>query len=57
MDLDPDKCRDQFEIIDAREARRSTVVISQLTIKAWYGLFEDNTYADSCVDRLGRPFF
>ncbi|MBR3350858.1 MAG: IS21-like element helper ATPase IstB [Erysipelotrichaceae bacterium] len=52
MDLDPDKCRNLFEIIDAREARRSTVVISQLPVKAWYDLFKDNTYADSCMDRL-----
>lgn len=52
MDLDPDKCRNLFEIIDAREARKSTVIISQLPVKSWYGLFKDNTYADSCMDRL-----
>ncbi len=52
MDLDPDKCRNLFEIIDAREARKSTVVISQLPVKSWYALFKDNTYADSCMDRL-----
>ncbi len=52
MDLDPDKCRNLFEVIDAREARRSTVVISQLPVSTWYDLFKDNTYADSCMDRL-----
>ena len=52
MDLDPDKCRNLFELIDAREARRSTIVVSQLPVKSWYDLFKDNTYADSCMDRL-----
>lgn len=52
MDLDPDKCRNLFELIDAREARKSTIVISQLPVNAWYDLFKDNTYADSCMDRL-----
>ena len=52
MDLDPDKCRNLFELIDTREARKSTIVVSQLPVKAWYDLFKDNTYADSCMDRL-----
>ena len=30
MDLDPDKCRNLFELIDAREGRKSIIVISQL---------------------------
>lgn len=52
MDLSADKCRALFEVIDSREGRKSTVVISQLPVSAWYSLFSDNTYADSCMDRL-----
>ena len=29
MDLNPDMCRNLFELIDAREGRRSIIVISQ----------------------------
>lgn len=52
MELDIDKCRNLFELIDARESRKPTVVISQLPVSSWYDLFEDNTYADASMDRL-----
>jgi len=29
MDLDLDKCQDLFEVLDTRDGRKSTVVISQ----------------------------
>lgn len=57
MDLNPDMCRNLFELIDAREGRRSIIVISQLPISSWYTLFKDNTYADSCMDRLVHKAF
>lgn len=57
MELDPDMCRNLFELIDCREARKSTIVISQLPIASWYTLFKDNTYADSCMDRLVHRAF
>lgn len=57
MDLNPDMCRNLFELIDAREGRRSIIVISQLPISSWYALFKDNTYADSCMDRLVHKAF
>lgn len=52
MELDIDKCRNLFELIDARESRKPTIVISQLPVSSWYDLFEDNTYADASMDRL-----
>ena len=52
MELDIEKCRDLFEILDGREGRKSTIVISQLPVKEWYDLFKDSTYADACLDRL-----
>ena len=52
MDLDLDKCRDFFEVIDSRDNRRSTIIVSQLPVKSWYDLFAENTYADACLDRI-----
>ena len=52
MELDLDKCRDFFEVIDSRDNNHSTVVVSQLPVKSWYDLFADNTYADACLDRI-----
>lgn len=52
MELDVIKCRDLFEILDGREGRRSTIVISQIPVKDWYDLFKESTYADACLDRL-----
>lgn len=52
MPLDPNMCRNLFELIDSREGRKSTIVISQLPVKNWSGIFKDNTYADACLDRL-----
>lgn len=52
MELDIDKCRNLFELIDSREGRKPTIVISQLPVSSWYELFKDNTYADASMDRL-----
>ena len=52
MDLNLDKCRDLFEILDARDGRKSTVVISQFPVKSWFDMFSDNTYADACLTRI-----
>lgn len=52
MDLDLDKCRDLFEVIDGRDGHRSTIIISQFPVKSWFDMFADNTYADACLARL-----
>jgi DNA replication protein DnaC len=52
MELDLDKCRNLFEVIDSRDCKRSTMIVSQLPVKSWYELFTDNTYADACLDRM-----
>ena len=57
MDLDLDKCRDFFEVIDSRDNQKSTVIVSQLPVKSWYDLFADNTYADACLDRIIHKAF
>jgi len=36
MELDLDKCRDLFEVIDGRDGRRSTIVVSQFPVETWY---------------------
>ena len=52
MTLDLDQCRDLFEVIDSRDGRKSTAVISQLPVQDWFDLFQENTYADACLTRL-----
>jgi len=52
MELDLDKCRNLFEVVDSRDCRKSTMIVSQLPVTAWYDLFADNTYADACLDRM-----
>lgn len=52
MDLNIDKCRDLLEIIEARDCRKSTTIISQIPVDKWYQLFGDNTYADACLSRM-----
>ena len=52
MDLDLDKCRDLFEVLDSRDGRKSTVVISQFPVSSWFDMFSDNTYADACLTRI-----
>ena len=52
MELDIDKCRNLFELIDSREGRKPTIIISQLPVSSWYDLFKDSTYADASMDRL-----
>ncbi len=52
MDLDMSKCRDLFEIIESRDCRKATVIISQIPIANWYMLFGENTYADACLSRM-----
>lgn len=52
MDLDINKCRDLFEIIESRDCRKSTIIISQIPVAGWYQLFGDNTYADACLSRM-----
>lgn len=58
MSLDTGNCRNLFELIDTRDGRKSTIVISQLPVSEWYDLFKGNTYADACLDRLtGRDSY
>lgn len=52
MHLDLDKCRNLFEVIESRDCRKSTMIVSQFPVTAWYDLFGDNTYADACLDRI-----
>ena len=52
MELDMDKCRDLFEIIESRDCLKSTMIVSQLPVVKWWDLFRDNTYADACLSRI-----
>jgi len=52
MELDLDKCRDLFEVIDGRDGRKSTIIVSQFPVKKWYDMFVDVTYAEACLSRI-----
>lgn len=52
MNLNMEMCRNLFELIDARDGRKSTVLASQIPISSWYDLFGESTFADACLDRL-----
>lgn len=52
MELDIEKCRYLFEVIETRDTHRSTIIISQLPVDKWWDLFADSTYADACLSRL-----
>ncbi len=52
MDLDMDKCRFLFEVVETRDSRKSTIIISQLPVVKWWDLFLENTYADACLSRM-----
>ena len=45
-------CRDLLEVIDDRNGAASTLVVSQLPVSDWHGLFADATIADAVLDRL-----
>jgi len=50
--LDGEQRRDLMEIVEERAQRRSTLVTSQLPVKAWHSAFGDPTLADALLDRL-----
>lgn len=52
MELDLDKCRDLFEVIDGRDRRRFTILISQFPIKPCFDLFREHTYANVYLARI-----
>ena len=52
MDLDLDKCRDLFEVIDIREGRKALIVISQVPMGEWFNMFARATYAEACLARM-----
>lgn len=52
MDLDINKCRDLFEVIESRDCRKSTMIVSQFPVKKWWDFFQDSTYADACLSRM-----
>ncbi|HEV3194007.1 MAG TPA: IS21-like element helper ATPase IstB [Polyangiaceae bacterium] len=56
-DLGPDRLnasqrRDLLEIVEDRHGRSSTLIASQLPVKAWHDLIGEPTYADAILDRL-----
>jgi len=47
-----DEQRDLLEIVEERYDRKSTIITSQLPVKAWHDAMQDKTLADAIMDRL-----
>lgn len=52
MNFDFDMCRNLFQLIDLREGRASTIIVSQYPVSEWFELFSSHTYADATLDRI-----
>lgn len=52
MQLNLNKCRNLFEVLESRDPGKSTMVVSQFPVASWYDLFHEHTYADACLNRL-----
>lgn len=50
--LDGQQQNDIMEIIEDRHARKSTIMVSQLPVKAWFDVFPEKTIADALLDRI-----
>src|SRR5262252_1675111 len=44
--------RDLLEILDDRQGRGSTIVITQIDVKHWHDMITNPTVADAILDRL-----
>ena len=44
--------RDLMEIVEQRYGRGSTMITSQLPIKAWHDVIGEPTFADAILDRI-----
>ena len=44
--------RDLMEIVEERYGRSSTMITSQLPIKAWHDVIGEPTFADAILDRI-----
>lgn len=43
-----------FEVLNAREKRKATIIAAQIPREDWYDLFRNDTYADACMDRIEK---
>jgi DNA replication protein DnaC len=50
--LNASQRHDLMEIVEDRHGRSSTLIASQLPVKAWHDLIGDPTFADAILDRL-----
>lgn len=57
MDLNMNKCRFLFEILETRDTKKATAIVSQLPVSKWWEMFLDNTYADACLSRITSKAF
>ena len=52
MQLDLNKCRNLFEVLESRDTGKSTTVVSQFPVASRYDLFQEHAYVDACLNRI-----
>lgn len=52
MDLNLDRCRYLFDVIEIRDHRKPTMIVSQFPVAKWWELFNNNTIADAFLSRV-----
>ena len=57
MELNMDKCRYLFEVIETRDSRKATIIVSQFPVLKWWDLFQENTYADAVLSRMTKQAY
>jgi DNA replication protein len=57
MELNMDKCRYLFEVIETRDSRKATIIVSQFPVLKWWELFPENTYADAVLSRMTKQAY
>jgi DNA replication protein DnaC len=50
--LNPTESLFLLDVLEERYAQRATVIVAQLPVSQWHGIFEDSSIADAVLDRL-----
>ncbi|GAA0875433.1 hypothetical protein GCM10009118_18420 [Wandonia haliotis] len=50
--IDHKQCNMLLDLVDERHGSSSTIITSQLPVKAWFDCFKEPTIADAILDRL-----
>lgn len=52
--IDHTQCNMFLDLVDERHGSSSTIITSQLPVKAWFDCFSEPTIADAVLDRISN---